>query len=337
MRALLAVTVALVLVAGPLALAQDAQPKGAGVTIAVVDSGVDASHPQLAGRVTRQSFAEPASPVPVPVPGLPGVDQPLPDDPDGQGTAVASLAAGNLLGVAPAAKVLDLQVSAKYTQGTVDPATESAAIEALDALLREPQRARVVVLSFAQAGVSDEGGRTLAAQASSLRDAGVLVVVPTGPQANPLAGDADVLTVAGSEACPAALGPTLKPDLVARSNGLTVATPSNGATPGGTGQRSGTALAAAQVAGAAALLFEVNPDLPVDAAAAFLRDAAMDQGPAGPDACSGFGALNATSAVAWARMWNDPLSSASSHKSPPAGLPLVALGVAVAALARRSR
>ncbi|MEK6976678.1 MAG: S8 family serine peptidase [Candidatus Thermoplasmatota archaeon] len=331
MRALLAVTALALAVAMP-AVGQTGadEPTGAGVTIAVLDTGIDSSHGELSGRVTRQSFAEPQLPLPVP-----GVAVPYPEDPDGQGTAVASLAASNERGVAPQASLLDLQVSAKYTgQAVVDPETEAAAIEALDALLRDPGRAQVVVLSFAQAGVSESGGATLAQQARGLWDAGVLVIVPTGPTVNALATARHVLTVAG-EACPASLGPALKPDLMAPSEDLTAATPTNGVTPGATAAVSGTAYAAAQVAGAAALLLDVQPDLPVDALAAYLRDAATDVGEAGPDACSGFGELDAGEAVEWARLWHDPLDVGAGRSTPGLALPVLLVGLAAAAWAGR--
>ncbi|MFC5823943.1 type VII secretion-associated serine protease mycosin [Nonomuraea insulae] len=79
--------------------------KGEGVTVAVVDSGVDAAHPQLAGVVTRQV-------------DLTNTD---PRDCVGHGTAVAGIIAGRdltsrgvpVMGVAPAAAILSI----KQTEG----------------------------------------------------------------------------------------------------------------------------------------------------------------------------------------------------------------------------
>ncbi|WP_225994489.1 S8 family serine peptidase [Streptomyces sp. SS1-1] len=78
--------------------------QGEGVTVAVIDSGVDASHPDLAGQV------------------LPGKDFTNADDPykddDGHGTGMASLIAGHghgargssgVMGLAPKAKILPIR------------------------------------------------------------------------------------------------------------------------------------------------------------------------------------------------------------------------------------
>ncbi|NJP95786.1 type VII secretion-associated serine protease mycosin [Nonomuraea sp. FMUSA5-5] len=88
--------------------------KGEGVTVAVVDSGVDATHPQLAGAVARQV-------------DLTGTDL---RDCVGHGTAVAGIIAGRdltsrgvpVLGVAPAAEI----VSIKQTEGTSGDVTRLA-------------------------------------------------------------------------------------------------------------------------------------------------------------------------------------------------------------------
>jgi type VII secretion-associated serine protease mycosin len=74
---------------------------GAGITVAVLDSGVDASHPDLAGRV---------------LPGKDYVDGSTDGrvDPVGHGTAVASLiagrAGGTVIGLAPDATILPVRV-----------------------------------------------------------------------------------------------------------------------------------------------------------------------------------------------------------------------------------
>lgn len=306
-----------------------APPTGDGVTIAILDTGIDSGHAEVAGRVTRESYATPGIPV-VPLGGI------LPEDPNGQGTAVASIAAGSTLGVASGAALLDLQVSAKYTgQPLVDPATEAAAIEALDQLLQTPRRAQIVVLSFAQGGLSDDGAQTLTAQASGLWEQGVLVVVPTGPGPNVLTAAPHVLTVAGRESCPSLQSAVLKPDLVAASQNLEAAQATTLVVPGGTTQVAGTAYAAAQVAGAAALLLQARPDLPVDALASFLRDSAIDLGEPGPDACTGAGDLDADTALAWLANWHDPLGMQASRSTPATPLAFLLAGLAVAAVVRR--
>lgn len=330
MRVPLAWAVLVVLGASILGNAQTtALPTGAGVTLAILDTGIDSGHAEVNGRVTRESFATPGVPV------LP-VGDALPEDPHGQGTAVASIAAGATLGVASRAALLDLQVSAKYTgQSLVDPATEAAAIEALDSLLQTPRRAQVVLLSFAQDGLSADGASTLAAQANGLWEQGVLVIVPSGPGPNALTAAPHVLTIAGREACPSLQSAVLKPDLVAASQGLNAAQATTLVVPGGTTQVSGTAHAAAQVAGAAALLLEVRPDLPVDALASFLRDAATDLGDPGPDVCTGHGELDAVTALAWLETWHDPLDMPTSRSAPAIPAALVLAGLAVAAVVRR--
>jgi type VII secretion-associated serine protease mycosin len=102
---------------------------GRGVVVAVIDSGVDARHPQLRGRVLPgRDFLDPA----------PGNDGRL--DCVGHGTAVASIIAATradgagLRGIAPGAKILPVRVSEQQvidgeTSGrTVSPEQFAAAI-----------------------------------------------------------------------------------------------------------------------------------------------------------------------------------------------------------------
>ncbi|WP_158610923.1 S8 family serine peptidase [Micromonospora endolithica] len=79
--------------------------KGAGVTVAVIDSGVDASHPDLRGKVLPgHGIGADAAPD--------GQRDALPDKP--RGTTMAGIIAGRggdrLLGIAPAAKILPISV-----------------------------------------------------------------------------------------------------------------------------------------------------------------------------------------------------------------------------------
>jgi subtilisin family serine protease len=327
---------ALLAVLGLLAAAAphgQAQPTGEGVTVAVLDSGVDGSHGELAGRVERRSFQ-----VLAPGPLDPGQAS---TDPDGQGTAVASLVAGRTLGQAPQARILDLQVSARYLGQSLGAATEQNAIQAMDYLLQDPGRAQVAILSFASRGVSPAGAATLAEQARGLRDAGVLVVVPLGPGLSQLHAEPAAVTVGGTECGPNQGDAThaRKPDLVAPSTNLRAAQAGGLANPagGGTATVSGTAYAAAQAAGVGALLLDARPGLPADAAAAFLRGTAADLGPEGPDACNGFGLLSRDAAVAAAEAWRDPLLQHPARPASAAGLAALAAALAAAGVLRRGR
>ncbi|MEA3165463.1 MAG: hypothetical protein QOJ26_320 [Thermoplasmata archaeon] len=313
-----------------------AAPTGQDVVVAVLDSGVDGNHPDLQGRVEHMSF----QPV---FPGIPLGPTAAFADPDGQGTAVASIIAASSFGLAPQARILDLQVSARYTGTTLDPVAEQSAIDAMDYLLANPGRAQVAVLSFASAGVSAAGAKTLAEQAQGLRDAGVLVIVPSGPTLSALQGDPSVLTVAGRD-CPtgAQQGSAdlpRKPDLVAEHANVKGARATSATNPGGGGTATftGSAYAAAQVAGAAALMLDVRQGLPPDATAALLRDTAADEGTPGIDNCNGFGLLTPTAAWMAAESWTDPLVTYPTKPTPGSALPatLLALGAAVLDVGRR--
>ena len=329
---------AVVVLLGLLAAASpgSAAPTGEGIVVAVLDSGVDGTHDELSGRVESRSFQ-------AVIPGIPLNPNAALSDPNGQGTAVASLIAGTTLGLAPQARILDLQVSAQYTGTALDPAAEQAAIAAMDYLLTNPGRAQVAILSFASRGVSASGAQTLAEQAEGLREAGILVIVPSGPTMSRLHGDASVLTVAGTD-CPSgakqgSADRARKPDLVAEHAGLRGAQAATLANPagGGTATFTGSAFAAAQVAGAAALMLDARDGLPADAAAALLRDTAADVGPVGVDACNGFGLVAPEAAWAAAVAWVDPLETYPTKPTPGLAAPALVLLVGVLALAVRRR
>jgi subtilisin len=80
---------------------------GRGVRILIIDSGVEASHPQLAACPMRHYAVEDAD-------GVSRVVEATPDDPVGHGTAVASI----VHRLAPAAELTSLRVLGKRAVGT---------------------------------------------------------------------------------------------------------------------------------------------------------------------------------------------------------------------------
>ncbi|ARQ72305.1 S8 family serine peptidase [Streptomyces marincola] len=243
---------------------------GEGVTVAVIDSGVDASHPDLAGQVSDGSEYN----------GVASADEfertevaPV-QDCAGHGTAVAGLVAAHrsdhMSGVAPGATVYPVRMDDGVDRAT--PGTLAAAID--DAVAAG---AGVINLSLARpvddAPVRDAVARAIAAD--------VVVVAAAGNEGNqnvsgglmyPAAYDG-VLAVAsvGDDGQPmdsSNAGPWV--DLAAYGEALTVVAP------GGSGYRTeaGTSMAAAQVSGAAALVRSRFPELTAAEVAARLTDSA---------------------------------------------------------------
>jgi hypothetical protein len=152
--------------------------QGAGVTIAVLSDGVDASHRDLAGSVT-------AAPAPAGAPVATG--QFLGE----QGTAIASLAAGHghgarglagILGSAPAAKVLSVPVMLPPDDPQLSQQGVAAAIpDAIAAGIRYAvQRGASVIdlpIDPGQPGISGTGGAAAAAGGSSAEASAVSYAV----------------------------------------------------------------------------------------------------------------------------------------------------------------
>ncbi|MGR6973073.1 type VII secretion-associated serine protease mycosin [Streptomyces cynarae] len=121
------------------------ESQGEGVTVAVVDSGVDSSHPDLAGQVLEgKDFTGGGN---------------AHKDLDGHGTSMASLIAGHghgagntsgMVGIAPKAKILPLRVIETQKDPNRDETWAAAVRYAVD------HGAKVINLSF-----SNEGGKTL--------------------------------------------------------------------------------------------------------------------------------------------------------------------------------
>lgn len=120
-----------------------AESQGEGVIVAVVDSGVDATHPDLTGQVlTGKDFSGGGN---------------AHEDLVGHGTKMASIIAGHghgsdnnlgVIGLAPKAKILPLRTLQKREDKNLDEVWGSAVQYAVD------QGAKVINLSFAAQGGS---------------------------------------------------------------------------------------------------------------------------------------------------------------------------------------
>lgn len=255
---------------------------GAGVAVGVLDTGVDASHPDLAGRIEEaRNFTE----------------SPDPGDEIGHGTHVAgtivgtgAASGGTYRGVAPDARLLAGKVCAGF--GCADSAIlagmEWAAVE---------KDAAVVNISL---GGSDLPGLDPVEEAVNRLTAshGTLFVVAAGNKfqcsrgdrvASPGSAEA-ALTVGATDLSDgladfSCTGPTIegyavKPDITAPGVGIVAArapgTPVGDGDPVGEhyARLSGTSMATPHVAGAAAILAQQHPDWTADRLKAALTGAA---------------------------------------------------------------
>lgn len=228
---------------------------GAGATVAVLDTGIDATHPDLQGSVVEEKNFTPATTT---------------DDKFGHGTHVAATitGAGKYQGIAPDAKLVNGKVLDDNGGGS-----ESGVIAGME---WAATKADVVNMSLGTNSPSD--GTDLVSQAVNRLTAehGALFVVSAGnsgaPVASPAAADS-ALTVGAVErddrlASFSSRGPRLgdgaiKPDITAPGVDIVAAKAKDGriGTPVGEGHvaLSGTSMAAPHVAGAAAILAAKNP------------------------------------------------------------------------------
>jgi type VII secretion-associated serine protease mycosin len=258
---------------------------GRGVTVAVLDSGVDAGHPDLVGQVLS---------------GIDLVTAPRDgrDDPVGHGTAVAGLIAGSgtdergVLGLAPDAKVLPVRVLNEENRYT-DPAVVAKGVRwAVD------HGARVLNLSLG--GISASPALTNALEYAFAND--VVVIACTG---NLTALDTDVWFPARAPGVVAVTG--LDPGhegalwpgaLTGPATVLSApATSLVGARPGGYWRVEGTSFAAPLVTATAALIRSRWPDMSAANVVNRLIRTARDVGPSGRDNVFGFGAVDPVAAL----------------------------------------
>jgi subtilisin family serine protease len=266
--------------------------KGDDVRVAVIDSAIDASSPELAGSIV-ESFDALASP----------------PTPHKHGTAIAGLIAahGKLTGTAPDARIL--AVRAFNPHGASAQGTTFDILKGLD--WAATHGARVINMSFA--GPNDAAiHRGLAAA----HKRGIVLVAAAGnagPKSPPLypAADANVIAVTATDAADRLL------PQANRGRHIAIAAPGAQilvAVPAGDYEvASGTSYAAAEVSGIVALMLQRQPGLTPDRVRDILLETAKDLGPKGRDPLFGAGLADAYGAVTAEK---PPLASAAPP--PPA-------------------
>src|SRR5882757_4298786 len=251
--------------------------QGANVTIAVIDSGIDAKHPELVNAVADSFDA------------LGSQEGP---HVHGTGIAGAIVAHARLMGSAPQARILGIRAFGAAPNGA-----QSTSFVILKALNYAAEHgAQIINMSFA--GPKDPLiERGIAATAAR----GILMVAASGnggAKSPPLypAANANVIAVSGTDA---------QEKLFAASNrGNHIAIAAPGAdiflpAPDEKYQiASGTSFSAAYVSGVAALILERNPALKPNDLRAILTKTARDLGAPGRDDLFGAGEADAFAAVA---------------------------------------
>jgi thermitase len=253
---------------------------GVGVTIAILDSGVDGAHPDLAARM---------------VPGWNFYDNNSNTaDIFGHGTKVAGAAAaiGNngsgVAGVAWNAKIMPVRVAdaAGYAYWST---MATALTWAAD------NGARVANISF-----SVQGSTTVQSAAQYMKNKGGVVINSagnTGAIDSSLANDT-MISVAATDSADARAGwSSYGPYVDLAAPGVGIWTTTMG---GGYGAVNGTSFSSPITAGVVALMKAANPALSPANVESILKSTALDLGSAGYDQYFGYGRINASAAVAQA-------------------------------------
>jgi len=299
---------------------------GEGALVAVIDTGVEGSHPALAAR-WRGHFA-PASECWL---DLLGGSPSVPVDPQSHGTHVmgtlTGLAPGDSIGVAPGAlwiatNAIGQGVGTPFNNDVIaafawlaDPDGDPDTVEDVPdmvmnawgvnealgyadcdsrwwAVIDHCEAAGAVVL-FSAGGDGPAPGsiRSPADRATTALSSFAIGTVDASEPAAwpyPLAA----FSSRGPSGCEVSPDLAIKPELVAP--GVDVVSAVAG---GGYASYSGSAMAGAHAAGVVALMRSANPDLEVDAIKQILLSTARDEGPAGDDNGYGWGCVDAYAAV----------------------------------------
>lgn len=262
---------------------------GGSVLVAVVDSMIDANHPDLQGVVASAFDATGSA-----------------EKPHSHGTGIAGVIAahGKLTGTAPAVKILAAHA---FPANGAD-GNSMSILKGLD--WSGKQNANIINMSFT--GAPDEEVHTML---KDLRARGAILIGAAGnagPQSKPLypAAFPEVIAVTATDIDDKVF------KMANRGTHIAVAAPGvnilAAAPNGGYQMTTGTSFAAAEVSGVAALILDRNRKLDAAAVRRILMSTARDLGPAGHDDQFGSGLVDALGAV----MQATPASSDVSGSSP---------------------
>jgi subtilase family protein len=235
--------------------------RGEGATVAVIDTGVDTAHPELAARVIEQ----------LDVSGF-GVSA------DRHGTAIAGLIAGEAdnslgaYGMAPAARVLAIKACQPESKTSASARCWSSALaKALDLAIRRDAR----IINMSLAGPDDPIVRKVVDAALAGQRLVIAAAGNGGPEAGPSfpAAHPGVVAVTAIDSRSRLYSAATRGDFIdLAAPGVEVPVPvPNETYPG---QLSGTSMAAAHASGVAALLLGRNPAAKADELRAALESGA---------------------------------------------------------------
>lgn len=235
---------------------------GRGVTVAVVDSGIDARHPELRGRIElTRDFVE---------------SDPMPRDGEVHGTAVAGViasAANNaqgIVGIAPDVSLAALRACRPRARGAARASCSTVSLaRALDAVLElSPD-----IVNLSLSGPSDA---LLSRLLERVVDSDIVVVTSAPAGAEPAArfpwGEPGVIVAQPPALAPVGAELAMRHALGAPAQEILTTTPA-----ADYAFLSGSSLAAAHVSGVAALLMERAPHLGTRRMAALLRETATSR------------------------------------------------------------
>ena len=250
--------------------------RGANVTVAVIDSGIDVTHPELADAIVESFDALGAKEGP---------------HVHGTGIAGAIVSHARLMGSAPKARILAIRAFGAAANGAES--TSFVILRSLD--FAASHGAQIVNMSFA--GPKDPlVERGIAAAATK----GMVLIAASGnagPKSPPLypAANPDVIAVSATDAHDRLFAASNRGGHIAVSApGVDIFLPA----PDGKYQMtSGTSFSAAYISGLAALMMERSPQLKADEVRAILTRTARDLGAPGRDDLFGAGEADAYRAV----------------------------------------